>query len=128
LPDSAAEAAFEIPAPNINLANPLIVSQRPEDVATCAEINENIEKSPFSNARWGVFAVSLKDGRVVCSLDGRKLFNPASIQKTLTAVVALDKLGADYRWKTSVYSAQEIGADGVFKRRFNRLRRGRAGF
>lgn len=111
LPDAAAE--FEVPAPNINLANPLVVSQRPEDTATCAEINEKIEKSPFSNARWGVFAVSLKDGRVVCSLDGRKLFNPASIQKTLTAVVALDKLGADYHWKTSVYADQEIGADGI---------------
>lgn len=113
LPDNAAASSFEIPAPNVNLANPLVVSQRPEDVATCAEINEKIEKSPFVNARWGVFAVSLKDGRVVCSLDGRKLFNPASIQKTLTAVVALDKLGADYRWKTSVYAADEIGAGGT---------------
>jgi D-alanyl-D-alanine carboxypeptidase/D-alanyl-D-alanine-endopeptidase (penicillin-binding protein 4) len=112
-PENAAESAFEVPAPNINLANPLVVSQRPEDAATCAEINEKIEKSPFSNARWGVFAVSLKDGRVVCSLDGRKLFNPASIQKTLTAVVALDKLGADYRWKTSIYGNDEISADGV---------------
>ncbi len=109
----AAESAFDVPAPNINLANPLVVSQRPEDTATCAEINGKIEKSPFVNARWGVFAVSLKDGRVVCSLDGRKLFNPASIQKTLTAIVALDKLGADYRWKTGVYSAGEIGADGT---------------
>lgn len=111
LPDSA-ESAFEVPAPNINLANPLIVSQRAEDVATCAEINEKIEKSRFSNARWGVFAVSLTDGRVVCSLDGRKLFNPASIQKTLTAIVGLDKLGADFRWKTSVYAGDDIDADG----------------
>jgi D-alanyl-D-alanine carboxypeptidase/D-alanyl-D-alanine-endopeptidase (penicillin-binding protein 4) len=109
----AAESAFEISAPNINLANPLVVSQRPEDTAMCAEINEKIEKSPFVNARWGVFAVSLKDGRVVCSLDGRKLFNPASIQKTLTAIVALDKLGADYRWKTGVYSTGEIDANGT---------------
>ena len=111
LPDSA-ESSFEIPAPNINLANPLVVSQKPEDAAMCADINEKIEKSPSSNARWGVFAVSMKDGRVVCSRDGRKLFNPASIQKTLTAIVGLDKLGADYRWKTSVYTENEIDADG----------------
>jgi D-alanyl-D-alanine carboxypeptidase/D-alanyl-D-alanine-endopeptidase (penicillin-binding protein 4) len=113
LPDNAAEPVFDVPAPNINLANPLVISQRPEDTAMCAEINEKIEKSPFVNARWGVFAVSLKDGRVVCSIDGRKLFNPASIQKTLTAIVALDKLGADYRWKTGVYSAGEIDANGI---------------
>jgi D-alanyl-D-alanine carboxypeptidase/D-alanyl-D-alanine-endopeptidase (penicillin-binding protein 4) len=112
LPD-ADESSFEVPEPNINLANPLVVSNKPEDVATCEKINRTIEESPYANSRWGVFAVSLTDGRVVCSLDGRKLFNPASIQKTLTAIVALDKLGADYRWKTSVYVKNQIEADGT---------------
>ncbi|MDQ3801540.1 MAG: D-alanyl-D-alanine carboxypeptidase/D-alanyl-D-alanine-endopeptidase [Acidobacteriota bacterium] len=113
LPDAGGDAPFEIPAPDINLANPLVVSQRAEDVALCEKINRRIDESQFANARWGVFAVSLKDGRVVCSRDGRKLFNPASIQKTLTAIVALDKLGADFRWKTSVYSENQIEADGT---------------
>ncbi len=108
----AANSAFQIPAPDINLANPLVVSNRPEDVAMCAKINERIEKSPHKNARWGVIAVSMKDGRVLCERDGRKLFNPASIQKTLTAIVGLDKLGADFRWKTAVYAANQIEADG----------------
>jgi D-alanyl-D-alanine carboxypeptidase/D-alanyl-D-alanine-endopeptidase (penicillin-binding protein 4) len=112
LPD-ARDSAFEVPAPNINLANPLVVSQKPEDAAMCGEINRAINESLFANARWGVFAVSLKDGRVICSLDGRKLFNPASIQKTLTAIVALDLLGADYRWKTSVYAGNQIDSEGV---------------
>ena len=111
LPD-ATESAFEVPAPNINLANPLVVSQKPEDVEMCAEINRTIQESPFVNARWGVFAVSLKDGRVICSIDGRKLFNPASIQKTLTAIVGLDLLGADFRWKTSVYAENQIDSAG----------------
>lgn len=107
------EADFSVPSPNINLANPLVVSKRADDVAMCAEINEKIEKSPFANARWGVFAVSLKDGRVLCERDGRKLFNPASIQKTLTAIVGLDKLGADFRWKTAVYAGNQIDANGI---------------
>jgi serine-type D-Ala-D-Ala carboxypeptidase/endopeptidase (penicillin-binding protein 4) len=106
-------AGFDVPVPNINLSNPLVISNRAEDVAMCAEINETIDKSPYANAHWGVIAVSLKDGRVACSRDGRKLFNPASIQKTLTAIVALDKLGADYRWKTSVFGANSIAADGT---------------
>ncbi|MGI8555736.1 MAG: D-alanyl-D-alanine carboxypeptidase/D-alanyl-D-alanine endopeptidase [Pyrinomonadaceae bacterium] len=113
LPDSSAEADFQVPVPDFNLVNPLVVSQKPDDIALCDEINRTIEESPYSNARWGFFAVSLKDGRVVCSRDGRKLFNPASIEKTLTAIVALDKLGADFRWKTSVYSDKQIGADGT---------------
>jgi serine-type D-Ala-D-Ala carboxypeptidase/endopeptidase (penicillin-binding protein 4) len=112
LPD-ADESSFEVPAPEINLANPLVISQKPEDLALCEKINRRIDESQFSNARWGVFAVSLKDGRVVCSRDGRKLFNPASIQKTLTAIVALDKLGADFRWKTSVYAENQIASDGT---------------
>jgi len=112
LPDSE-NSDVEITSPNINLAKPLVVSDKAEDVAMCNEINEAIEKSQFSNARWGVFAVSLKDGRVVCSRDGRKLFNPASIQKTLTAVVALDKLGSDFRWKTSVLADGQIDANGI---------------
>ena len=106
-------SGFEVPPPNINLTNPLVISTRPEDVKMCAAINEQIDKSPYANAHWGVIAVSLKDGRVVCSRDGRKLFNPASIQKTLTSMVALDKLGADYRWKTSVLSTNRVDADGT---------------
>ena len=112
LPDSD-EKDFDVPATNINLSNPLVISQRPDDVALCEKVNRTIDESPAANARWGFFTVSLKDGRVVCSRDGRKLFNPASIEKTLTAIVALDKLGADFRWKTSVYADKQINADGT---------------
>lgn len=110
---STDEQSFNVPGSNINLANPLSASTKPEDVTMCREINEKIEKSPFANARWGVIAVSLRDGRVLCERDGRKLFNPASIQKTLTAIVGLDKLGADYRWKTSVHAQNQIDASGT---------------
>jgi serine-type D-Ala-D-Ala carboxypeptidase/endopeptidase (penicillin-binding protein 4) len=97
-------AEFDVPASNINLSRPLEISQKPEDLALCRDIDQIIEKSEFSNARWGVMAVSLRDGRVVCGRDGRKLFNPASIEKTLTSIVALDMLGPDFHWQTSVYS------------------------
>ena len=100
------EETHSIPAPNIDLAKPLEISNKPEDVELAKKIDDIIEKSEYSNARWGVFVVSLKDGRVVVARDARKLFNPASIEKTLTAIVALDKIGADYRWKTSINSAQ----------------------
>jgi len=75
------ETAFEIPTPNVNLAKPLEVSKEPKDVALCEKINQIIEQSEFANARWGVIAIGLKDGRAVCERDARKLFNPASIEK-----------------------------------------------
>ena len=104
--------AFEISPPSVNLAIPLEISKQAKDVALCEKINQTIEQSEFSNARWGVVAISLKDGRVVCGRDARKLFNPASIEKTLTAIVALDKLGTDFRWQTKVFSKANV-EDGI---------------
>ncbi len=106
-------AAFEITTPSVNLAKPLEISKEPEDAALCEKINQIIEQSEFANARWGVIAISLKDGRVVCGRDAQKLFNPASIEKILTSIVALDKLGADFRFKTSVFAPNQIEADGT---------------
>jgi serine-type D-Ala-D-Ala carboxypeptidase/endopeptidase (penicillin-binding protein 4) len=102
------ETTFSVPNANVNLAAPLEVSREPDDLARCEKINQVIEQSEFANARWGLMAISLKNGRVVCEKDSRKLFNPASIHKILTSVVALDKLGADYRWQTKVFSNKEI--------------------
>lgn len=107
------EASFPVPAPDINLAKPLEISTRADDARLCGNINQTIEQSEHANARWGVFVLSLKDGRVVCARDGRRLFNPASIQKVLTAIVALDRLGADYRYKTSALAAKQIDAEGI---------------
>ena len=102
------EETFSVPSSDINLAKPLEISRQPKDAALCGKINRTIEQSDLANARWGVIAVGLKDGRIVCGRDERKLFNPASIQKVLTAIVALDKLGADFRWRTSVYATTAI--------------------
>ncbi len=102
----------EIPIPSIDLAKPLEISEKPEDKQLCEKVNQIIEDSQFANARWGVVAISLKDGRVVCGRDARKLFTPASVQKVLTSIVALDRLGADFRWKTAVYANNQIEQDG----------------
>jgi D-alanyl-D-alanine carboxypeptidase len=111
-PDQAT-APFEVSSFDINLAKPLQISDKPEDAALCAQINQTIEKSEYAGARWGVFVLSLKDGRIACARDGRQLFNPASVQKVLTSIVALDKLGADYRFKTSVFAPAQIDVDGT---------------
>lgn len=108
IPQNPDLAAFEIPTPGVNLAKPLEISKEPKDAALCEKVNQTIEQSEFANARWGVVAVNLKNGRVVCGRDAQKLFNPASIQKVLTSIVALDKLGADFRWQTKVFSNKQI--------------------
>jgi D-alanyl-D-alanine carboxypeptidase/D-alanyl-D-alanine-endopeptidase (penicillin-binding protein 4) len=83
------------------------------DKALAHDIDELIDKSDSTTARWGVFVTSLKDGRTLYSRDGDKLFTPASNMKIYTTAVALDLLGVDYRWRTSVYASAQPTGDGV---------------
>ena len=99
---------IQIPNSNLDLTKPLVISSKPEDRALAEKLDALIEKSEFANARWGVFVVSLKDGRILAAKDAQKLFNPASVQKTLTSIVALDRLGTDFRWRTKVYARGKI--------------------
>lgn len=57
----------------------------------------------MADARWGIFVMSLRDGRILYARNADKPFTPASNMKVYTTAVALDLLGADYRWRTSVY-------------------------
>ena len=94
-------------------ATPASLSMRSADVALAREIDRAIDTSDLTRARWGVFVTSMKDGRVLYSRNGDKLFTPASNMKIYTTAVALDLLGADYHWRTSVYADKQPDADGV---------------
>ena len=111
--ENSNQSSFDVSASGINLSEPLKTSDKRADVALVKKIDEIIEQSEFKNARWGVFVISLKDGRVLVARDGRKLFIPASVLKTLPSIVALDKIGADFRWKTAVYANNQIADDGT---------------
>lgn len=86
---------------------------READAALGREITRLIEEGDFAQARWGVSVVSLRDGRVLYARDAQRLFTPASNMKLFATAAALDLLGADYRWRTSVYAAAEPDAQGI---------------
>ncbi|MFS8084838.1 MAG: D-alanyl-D-alanine carboxypeptidase/D-alanyl-D-alanine-endopeptidase [Acidobacteriota bacterium] len=100
------------PAPRAEAARPG-ASKQTYDTALAREIDRAIDESDFARARWGVFVMSLKDERVLVSRDGDKLFTPASNMKVYTTAVALDMLGAEYRWRTSVYVDKQPDAEGT---------------
>nr|MDQ2937744.1 D-alanyl-D-alanine carboxypeptidase [Acidobacteriota bacterium] len=75
-------------------------------------IDSAIDGSEFANARWGVCVISMSDGTALYQRNAQKLFTPASNMKIYTTGVALDLLGADYRWRTSVYATGQPEADG----------------
>src|SRR6202521_4451584 len=62
-------------------------------------INGAIDESEFAAARWGIEVVSMSNGTTLYQRDADKLFTPASNMKIYTTGVALDLLGADYRWR-----------------------------
>ncbi len=90
-------------------------SNLPADATLAQEIDRTIDESELSNARWGVFVMSLRSGHLLCSRNGDRLFTPASNMKIYTTSVALDLLGADYRWRTSVYADAGPDASGTIK-------------
>lgn len=111
--ETAAEFSARFSAEKIPLPKAIEVSNAQKDVELAQRIDEIIEKSDFRNARWGVFVTSLKDGRVLVARDAQKTFNPASTMKAVTTAVALDKLGADFRWRTNVMAEREIDQNGT---------------
>ncbi len=54
-------------------------------------------------AIWGVYVRDLNSGRVVYDLNANKTLMPASNQKLVTTAVALDILGGDYRYETTLH-------------------------
>jgi D-alanyl-D-alanine carboxypeptidase/D-alanyl-D-alanine-endopeptidase (penicillin-binding protein 4) len=95
------------------LASTESVSKQPQDVALAQQIDRAIDESDLTQARWGVFVMSISDDRVLYSRNGNKLFTPASNMKIYTTAAALDLLGEDYRWRTSVYADKQPDSNGM---------------
>jgi D-alanyl-D-alanine carboxypeptidase/D-alanyl-D-alanine-endopeptidase (penicillin-binding protein 4) len=75
-------------------------------------IDNVINESELGAARWGISVISMSDGSTVYARNADKLFTPASNMKMYTTGVALDLLGADYRWRTSAYANSQADANG----------------
>src|SRR5689334_9995159 len=90
------------------------ISSAAFDTTLARDVDQLID-ADSGKARWGVFVVSLKDGRVLYARDADKLFTPASNMKIYTTAVALDLLGSDYRWRTSVYASTQPNVEGVIE-------------
>lgn len=66
------------------------------------------------SARWGVLIVDPESRDTLYAHDAAKLLVPASNQKILTAAIALDALGPEYRFETHFISAGPV-RDGVLE-------------
>lgn len=80
-----------------------------------ARIAAHIAQPRFTAASWGVKIVSLDSGKTLFEHNPQKYFSPASNAKLFTAALALDRFGADFRIKTSLYSSSRPDANGTLK-------------
>lgn len=67
-------------------------------------LEKHLAQPKFSAAIWGVKIQALNSGKVIFEHNPQKLFSPASNSKLYTVALAFDRLGQDYRIKTSLYS------------------------
>ena len=97
--------------------NALAQEQKPP--ATLVELRQrladHIGQPKFAAALWGAKIVSLDTGATVFEHNPQKLFSPASNSKLYTVALALDRLGADYRIKTSLYAKAKPNRSGTLK-------------
>jgi D-alanyl-D-alanine carboxypeptidase/D-alanyl-D-alanine-endopeptidase (penicillin-binding protein 4) len=80
-----------------------------------SQIRQRMSVPNVTHGRVGIRIMSLNSGKVVLDHDGDKYFIPASNMKNFTVAAALEKLGPDFKFVTSVYAAAKPGADGTIK-------------
>src|SRR5436190_11224811 len=88
-----------------------------QPASTLAELQQQLRdylsQSKYAAALWGVKVVSLDTGKLLFEFNQDKLLTPASNTKLYTAVLALDRLGPDYRIKSSIYARNKPDESGT---------------
>jgi D-alanyl-D-alanine carboxypeptidase/D-alanyl-D-alanine-endopeptidase (penicillin-binding protein 4) len=78
-------------------------------------INAIVNHPRYASAMFGVKIVSLDSGKTLYEHDAQKLSSPASNSKLYTMALTLNRLGPDYRIKTSLYAQSQPDAQGTLK-------------
>ena len=111
--------AMRMLATIVSLATICAFAQSDRPPGTLSELQqrliEHVTNPRFAAATFGVKIVSLDTGKTLFEHEAGKLFSPASNSKLYTMALALDKLGGDYRIKTSLYAAAKPRRWGVLR-------------
>lgn len=76
-------------------------------------LSNHISSAKFARGLWGIKVVSLETGNTLFEHNSHKLFVPASNTKLYTVALALDRLGPDYRIRTSLYAKAKPDEQGT---------------
>lgn len=106
-------ARVEKAKPPASTATASAADTSPAAIELARQIDQEIDEGEFASARWGIFVISMRDGRVLYARNADKPITPASNMKVYTTAIALDLLGANYRWQTSVYASAPPDSGGT---------------
>lgn len=79
-----------------------------ERAALRASIDSMADAPAFHNAFWGILVVDPERGDTLYSRNAGKLFLPASNMKIVTSSVALEQLGPDFTYRTTLVARGPI--------------------
>lgn len=88
------------------LITSISVAQQPADQV------EDILKKGIPQSFYGLSVTALSSGKEVIEVNGHKLFTPASTAKLFTSFAALNKLGNDFTFKTTMGYTGKIDSQG----------------
>jgi D-alanyl-D-alanine carboxypeptidase/D-alanyl-D-alanine-endopeptidase (penicillin-binding protein 4) len=87
-------------------------AEKKPSVTLSTEIGRIVDQPDVSRGFWGIEVVSLSNGATLYSLNGDKLFTPASNTKLFTTAATLAMVGPDYKFRTTVETAGTIDKHG----------------
>ncbi len=80
-----------------------------------ARINKHLAAAVFKHANVSVSVVDLESGSILGGHNEEKVLIPASSLKVLTTLSALDILGSDYTYKTTISFSGKVIGDGTLE-------------
>ena len=86
--------------------------QTPRRPSLPHQVESILKRSEARRGHWGIDVVRLRDGKVLYTRDADRLYLPASNLKLFTTAAALEKLGPDFVFRTTVEAESAPDAEG----------------
>jgi len=111
-----AKALGQEKVPNAAASGPASpAGSMPASARFAVRAEQLVQTTPVDKGEWGLLVVDAVTGEVLYEKNADKYFVPASNMKLLTTSLALDKLGPDFRFRTTVETNGKLMEDGTLR-------------